>query len=154
MKILIIILSVLALLVLFFFITKLVQSRPKPLGVRDGRLLSCPASPNCVCTIDTDDQHGIAPMHYHGDKATAYAKVFRFVSSQENIKIYAENPEQGYFRVEVITPLMRFVDDVEFLLQDGVVHFRSASRFGYGDMELNRQRMEAWREELEPILNS
>lgn len=152
MKVLITIVSVIAFLTLFFFIAKLVQSRPKALGLRDGQLLPCPESPNCVSTVDNDKQHGIAPMHYQGDKAEAYAKLRAFVNSQENTRIYEENPEQGYLRVEVITPLMRFVDDVEFLLQDGVVHFRSASRFGYGDMELNRQRMEMWRQKLEADL--
>jgi uncharacterized protein (DUF1499 family) len=37
------------------------------------------------------------------------------------------------------------VDDVEFLFDDDttIVHFRSASRSGYSDMGVNRQRMTA-----------
>ena len=38
---------------------------------------------------------------------------------------------------------MRFRDDVEFLIDESnsVIHFRSASRMGYGDGNINRQRM-------------
>ncbi len=40
--------------------------------------------------------------------------------------------------------LLRFVDDVEFLFDDETktIHFRSASRTGYGDLGANRRRME------------
>ena len=40
--------------------------------------------------------------------------------------------------------LLRFVDDVEFLLDDEAktIHFRSASRTGYGGLGVNRKRME------------
>ena len=47
-----------------------------------------------------------------------------------------------------ITPVMRFRDDVEFLLDEEaqVVHVRSASRVGHSDMGLNRRRYEAIRQ--------
>ncbi|HJT19346.1 MAG TPA: DUF1499 domain-containing protein [Nitrospira sp.] len=40
--------------------------------------------------------------------------------------------------------MFRFVDDVEFLFEEDTktVHFRSASRIGYGDFGVNRRRME------------
>jgi uncharacterized protein (DUF1499 family) len=51
-----------------------------------------------------------------------------------------------YLHAEFRTRLMHFVDDVEFLLpSDGVVHVRSASRIGRGDMGTNRRRVEAIR---------
>jgi uncharacterized protein (DUF1499 family) len=39
------------------------------------------------------------------------------------------------------------VDDVEFVFDDEskTIHFRSASRIGYGDYGVNRDRMEAIR---------
>jgi len=45
---------------------------------------------------------------------------------------------------------MRFVDDVEFYFdeKEKMVHIRSASRLGKGDMGVNRKRMELIRKEL------
>ena len=47
-------------------------------------------------------------------------------------------------RAEFTTPLMRFVDDGMFVIDDTakLIHFRSASRVGYGDHGVNRKRME------------
>ena len=47
--------------------------RPADLGVQDGQLRPCPSSPNCVCSEDTDSQHGIAPLRFTGDPAAAFA---------------------------------------------------------------------------------
>ena len=52
-----------------------------------------------------------------------------------------------YLYATYTTPLMRFVDDVEFWLDPTapVIHVRSASRIGHGDRGLNRARIEALR---------
>nr|MBP7592461.1 DUF1499 domain-containing protein [Chloroflexota bacterium] len=44
--------------------------------------------------------------------------------------------------------VMQFIDDVEFYFDDteGLIHFRSASRLGYGDGGTNRKRMEETRQ--------
>lgn len=149
-----ILLIVIVVLFVLFFITKTVQSRPKPLGIRDGQLLPCPDAPNCVSTTATDDLHAIAPIPFAGEPAAAYATLLEFVKKQKDVTIYEERPEAGYLRVEAMTPLMRFIDDVEFLVQDNVIHFRSGSRFGHGDMGANHQRMEAWKAELATLLPS
>ena len=49
------------------------------------------------------------------------------------------------------TRFWRFVDDVELRLDEkgGVIHVRSASRVGKGDMGMNRKRVE----ELRKIFN-
>jgi len=49
-----------------------------------------------------------------------------------------------YLHYEFTSLLLRFVDDVEFLFdsETKTVHFRSASRVGYGDFGVNRRRME------------
>ncbi len=45
--------------------------------------------------------------------------------------------------VEFHSALFRFIDDVEFVLDDSarLIHFRSASRTGYYDFGVNRRRM-------------
>ena len=49
-----------------------------------------------------------------------------------------------YLHVEFTTALLRFVDDVEFLLDPDkkLIHYRSASRIGRSDLGTNRRRME------------
>jgi uncharacterized protein (DUF1499 family) len=49
----------------------------------------------------------------------------------------------SYLHVEFRSALFRFVDDVEFLMEDSarLIHFRSASRTGYYDFGVNRKRM-------------
>jgi uncharacterized protein (DUF1499 family) len=36
--------------------------RPNNLGVKDGRLATCPSSPNCVSSQSTDSRHQIAQL--------------------------------------------------------------------------------------------
>jgi uncharacterized protein (DUF1499 family) len=43
---------------------------------------------------------------------------------------------------------MRFVDDVELLIGGDAVQVRSASRLGYSDLGVNRERIEALRQAL------
>jgi uncharacterized protein (DUF1499 family) len=55
------------------------------------------------------------------------------------------NDEPEYIAAEFRTPTVGFIDDVEFRFDDKakLIHFRSASRLGGGDMGTNRARMEA-----------
>jgi len=52
--------------------------------------------------------------------------------------------DESFLHYEFTSLLLRFVDDVEFLFDDEAkaIHFRSASRTGYGDLGVNRARME------------
>jgi uncharacterized protein (DUF1499 family) len=55
-----------------------------------------------------------------------------------------------YVHAEMTTPLFRFVDDVEFLIdsEGRRVHYRSASRVGRWDLGTNRRRMKKLCREL------
>jgi uncharacterized protein (DUF1499 family) len=59
--------------------------------------------------------------------------------------------DETYLHFECTSLLLRFVDDVEFLFDDETktIHFRSASRIGYGDLGVNRRRMEDIRKLIE-----
>jgi uncharacterized protein (DUF1499 family) len=59
--------------------------------------------------------------------------------------------DEAYLHYEFTSLLLRFVDDVEFLFDDDAkrIHFRSASRTGYGDFGVNRRRMEDIRSRLQ-----
>ncbi|GAB4823684.1 hypothetical protein N2152v2_010730 [Parachlorella kessleri] len=57
-----------------------------------------------------------------------------------------------YLYVEYESPLLGFVDDVEFWFppnNPNVVEYRSASRLGESDFDINRKRIKAIREELQ-----
>lgn len=59
--------------------------------------------------------------------------------------------EDDYLHYQFTSLVFRFVDDVEFLFDDATktIHFRSASRVGYGDFGVNRRRMEDLRRRLD-----
>lgn len=59
--------------------------------------------------------------------------------------------DDSYLHLEVTSRLLRFVDDVEFVFEEEgkTIHFRSASRVGYGDLGVNRRRMEEIRRLVE-----
>ena len=50
---------------------RLFSPGPGKLGVSDGRLTPCPASPNCACSQATDPGHAIAPIAFSGTAAAA-----------------------------------------------------------------------------------
>jgi uncharacterized protein (DUF1499 family) len=50
---------------------------------------------------------------------------------------------------EFRTPLMRYVDDVEFFFDGALVHVRSCSRLGRRDFGANRKRVERLRALIE-----
>ncbi len=123
---------------------------PSNLGVHDGRLTSCPRSPNCVASQGdpADATHYISPIAFKGDGRAAWRALRETVAASERVKLVDER--DGYLRAEFATKLVGFVDDVEFLLDAParVIHVRSASRLGYRDFGVNRARIEALRARL------
>jgi len=115
---------------------------PENVGVVNGRLAPCPDSPNCVSTFATDEEHSIAPIPYEGETAVAQAAILSVLQAMPRFTIIANDP--GYIHAEARSLTWHFIDDVEFYFDEtaGLIHFRSASRLGYGDAGVNRTRME------------
>ncbi len=113
------------------------------------RLPACPSSPNCVSTLATDARHAIAPIRYRKPKAEAKEVLKEVVRALPRTELVEE--DESYLHYEFTSLLFRFVDDVEFLFDDETktIHFRSASRTGYGDLGVNRKRMEEVRAMVE-----
>ena len=113
--------------------------RPTTLGPQNGRLAMCPDSPNCVCSFETRDSHGIAPLQ--ADLSSVKAAMLQM----PRVAIITER--DNYIHAEFTSRLMGYVDDVELLADPdaGLVHVRSASRLGYSDMGVNRERVEELR---------
>lgn len=116
--------------------------RPSNLGVIDGHLAACPDSPNCVSTAASDREHRMEALLFQGSARNALERIKAIVGSLPRTKIVDER--DNYLHVEFTSALFRFVDDVEFLIDEpaGKIHFRSASRVGRGDLGANRRRME------------
>src|SRR5215510_9660661 len=117
---------------------------PPTLGVKDGRLGPCRASPNCVSSQAdraVDPAHFVEPFAIRGSPDAAWATLSEIVRSAKRARIVSERPD--YLRAEFTSRLLGFVDDVEFLLDPKarVIQVRSASRLGYRDFGVNRQRV-------------
>jgi uncharacterized protein (DUF1499 family) len=95
-----------------------------------------------VSTHATDEGHAIAPFRYRKSRAEAKEALKDIVRTLSRTKLVEE--DESYLHYEFTSLLLRFVDDVEFLFDDETktIHFRSASRTGYGDLGVNRKRME------------
>jgi uncharacterized protein (DUF1499 family) len=121
---------------------------PPELGAGSPRLAPCPASPNCVSSDAGDDRHAIRPFEIVGPAARAWETARAVVADRPRTTIVSDSP--GYLRAECRSLLFRFVDDLELELREsqGIIAVRSASRTGYGDMGVNRRRVEAIRAEL------
>ena len=116
--------------------------RPPNLGVNNGKLASCPNSPNCVSSQDTDPEHIISPLTFTSNPQSAFTNLKQIIQSLPRTKIITE--KEDYLYVEFKSALMGFIDDVEFYLdpQANVIQVRSASRLGQSDLGVNRQRIE------------
>lgn len=148
-----VVLGLVALGFLAIFIMSAMAGRPDNLGVKDGRLAAVPNSPNCVSTQATDDEHSIAPIPFDGGAEKAMSVLRSIVEEASGATVVSE--ADRYLHVEFRSQIFRFVDDVEFYIDDqaGVVHFRSASRVGHSDLGVNRKRMESIRRRFEARLN-
>jgi len=117
-------------------------TRPDNLGIKDGKLLGCPASPNCVSSFAPDKKHHIDPFKYSASTERQLLRLKTLIAKMGNVRVVAE--KDNYLYAEFTSKLFRFVDDAEFLLDDKTktLYFRSASRLGYGDLGVNRKRIE------------
>ena len=131
-------------------------SPPTDLGVRDGRLKPPSTTPNSVSSqASLHPSHPrhvdaqIEPLRYRGQSTAAFARLTTLVRATSGAQIIKS--EAGYLYATFTTPLMGYVDDVEFWLDPagGVIQVRSASRIGHSDRDANRARIEPLRASFE-----
>ena len=106
----------------------------------------CGSRPNCVCSLcpDADHRHAIAPL----SADQAIDDIARIIAEMEGSTIV--EADSSYLHA-TFKSRMGFVDDVELSVGQGMIHVRSASRLGYGDHGINRQRVEFIRSALNNI---
>ncbi|KMY67604.1 hypothetical protein AAU61_11495 [Desulfocarbo indianensis] len=111
------------------------------MGVRQGRLAPCPASPNCVASQEPNPERRTPPFACSGPPDEAMARLRAIIKSMPRARIVKEEPD--YLRAEFASRVFGFVDDLE-LWHDrkaGVIQVRSAARTGYWDLGVNRERV-------------
>lgn len=128
---------------------------PTNIGVRDGKLKPPAKTPNSVSSqadlwpeAPLKDEARIAPIAVRGDGKTTLADIATVIENLPGSRIVERRDD--YLYAQFTTPLLRFVDDVEFWFDPaaGVVHVRSASRVGRKDFGVNRARVESIRARL------
>lgn len=128
-----------------FFIIPSVSARPTNLGVSNGQLTACPPNiMNCVSSqSDSGSFKALNPIPYTGTLAEARAKLLRVITGMERSTI-VDQSKPDYLHVEFQSLIWGFIDDTEFYFDDQakVIHFRSASRLGRSDLNVNQQRIE------------
>lgn len=149
-------------------IINLSGKKPEYLGVQKNTpsLALCPATNNCISTSEnvSDLTHYAPPWNYNPEKGRGRKKPVNREEAMEELLqvIKSTKPDRftpkivektdDYVRVEYRSPILGFVDDVEFWFPPGnnsVVEYRSASRKGSFDFDVNRKRIKALRQELE-----
>jgi uncharacterized protein (DUF924 family)/uncharacterized protein (DUF1499 family) len=116
------------------------SSNPKSGGIKNGKLLACPNTRNCVSSQNKNANYLVAPFFYN--KGVPEQKIMGLLSTvigKFNTKIIKQS--NNYLWVEFKTPL-GFIDDVEFYIGHDyqVIQFRSISRVGSYDFGKNKKR--------------
>lgn len=108
-------------------------------------LLPCPPKPNCVSSLDRDSRRFVEPLTFTGRPDVARIKLLDVIKSLKKTRIVES--DALYIHAEFVSSFFKFVDDVEFLIdvQSQTIQVRSASRRGYFDFGVNRNRIETIR---------
>jgi uncharacterized protein (DUF1499 family) len=86
------------------------------------------------------------PLPFANTRQESRERILAILKNMKRVSIVSVT--DSYIHAEFKSALWRFVDDVEFYLDETtrVVHFRSASRVGTYDFGVNRKRMKAFSE--------
>ncbi|OIW21692.1 hypothetical protein TanjilG_08095 [Lupinus angustifolius] len=139
--------------------------KPEYLGVQKNppALALCPATKNCISTSENinDLTHYAPPWTYNREgrknpvsREEAIEELIEVIETTMPDKFTPRIVErkEDYIRVEYQSSILGFVDDVEFWFPPGkgsTVEYRSASRMGNFDFDVNRKRIKALRLVLE-----
>ena len=151
--------TAIATFILLFLVGFLIQlisarlvKRPGDLGITDGKLKECPATPNCVSTQATDPTKLMPPIPFSIERSEVIATVAGYIDGVRHTKIIEQ--DSNYLAVVFRTSLIGYPDDVEFTIdkEKDLLHFRSASRLGYSDLGTNCKRMTKLSDALTDLL--
>ncbi len=120
-------------------------------GVAESQLAPCPASPNCVSSRADAAEQRVEPLSYTGEAAPARTRLLNILRRMERVRIVQSRDD--YLHAEFRSAVFGFVDDGEFYFHpSGTIQVRSASRSGYYDFGVNRERVEGVRAQFDAAL--
>ena len=121
---------------------------PESIGANRGMLAPCPDKPNCVSSFAEDAEHQVPAIRLADAPAAAWQGLQSLLAADGSAEIMTSGDD--YIHVVYTSTIMRYRDDVEFILfaDDAEIAFRSASRIGHADLGVNRDRIEAIRSQL------
>ena len=129
------------------------QDKPlKPLiaaGPGKAALPPCPGRPNCVCSRDDAlPRNRVESFGVAGSPVAAFARLKKIVASLPRATILTETDDSLH---AVVRTRMGFPDDFRARLRPSgqAIDVRSASRYGWSDLGVNRRRVEMVRRMLE-----
>lgn len=124
------------LIAFLFFMTVFIGSAQDTIPLKP-----CPSSPNCVCTYEEKARKSAPTLPFNGTLDESRAELIKLISTLEGAVLVEENVT--YLHFEFHTAIGDFIDDVEFYFDETnkEIHYRSASREGYGDFGANKRRM-------------
>ncbi|MFT6349124.1 MAG: hypothetical protein ACJAYB_002142 [Psychromonas sp.] len=108
----------------------------------------CPASPNCVSSDAADKNHFIMPFQLTTTAEKAWPMVIEVIMELPRSNIIQQ--KDNLLAVECRSAVLGFVDDLKLQLRasEGIIAVYSASRIGYSDFGVNRDRIEVLRAAL------
>ncbi len=117
------------------------------IGLVDGKLRSCPSSPNCVSSESDSPASRVEPLAFEGDAKVAWTALAATIKQMDGS---IQESRDYYLWATFTTKVFRFKDDLECRLDadNQVIHVRSGSRVGHSDLGVNRRRIETLREEF------
>ncbi len=136
-------LALLLILVLLFILLGWWSRSGEAPGLESGSLKRCPDRPNCVCSeYPEDESHAVPPIRLSSPSDDPMSELKRAIGSLGGQVV---SQRGDYLAATFTSRIFGFVDDLELRVDTGggLIHVRSASRVGYGDGGVNRERVEA-----------
>lgn len=130
-----------------FFVNLLIQAEASKSQVSPGLnqqqfLQPCPDKPNCMNSEYPDDkEHYSHAINIEGeDNKNVWLKAEKVIAELKGVVV---KKNEQYLAATFTSDLLGFVDDFELRIdsESELLHFRSASRVGYGDMGVNMRRV-------------
>lgn len=114
-------------------------------------LKKCPPTPNCICTYSENLNKNAPTLPFKGSLTESHKTLFNLITNIDGTVLVEDSA--NYLHFEFHTSFGDFIDDVEFYFdaENHVIHFRSASRKGYGDFGANKRRMKQIRKQWSSI---
>ena len=124
-------------------------------GLVNGKLARCPDTPNCINSEYPEQQtHYTSPLKLLLKRKMSTSPINTLKDIIDEMGGMIETEENNYLAATFTSKIFRFVDDVEFRIDDetNLVHLRSASRVGRRDMGANKKRVDLIRQRYEKKL--